>query len=149
MQPSCTPFVNLARKPAPMASPSQNQSQRLSRCNAFQKITSASAQKKTLNESIVIRIEPTAIIGMTDASSRHHNATRSSYNRRASRKSRALVPVLKITAKKRMPKTVLPNNFVPSAMVQRDGRALCRDMTRPDVSTRASNKPRPAPVASA
>ena len=74
--------------------------------------------EKTLNESIVIRIEPTAISGITDATSRHHNATRSSYKRRASRKSRALVPVLKMTAKKRMPKTVLPNSFVPSAMVQ-------------------------------
>src|SRR6266705_5102476 len=79
MQPSCTPFVNLARKPAPMASPSQNQSEVLSRPIAFQKISTASVQKKTLKESIVIRMEPTAIIGMTEATSRHHNATRSSY----------------------------------------------------------------------
>ena len=118
MQPSCTPFVNLARKPAPMASPRQNQSEVLSRLIAFQKISTASAQKKTLNESIVIRMEPTAIIGMTEASTTHQSATRSSYIRRASRKSRALMPVLRITAKKRIPKTVSPKILVPAAMVQ-------------------------------
>ena len=124
MQPSCTPFVNLARKPAPMTSPSQNQSLILSRCNAFQKITSASAQKKTLNESIVIKMEPTAIIGITDATSRHHSATRSSYKRRASKKISAPVAVLNITAKKRMPKTVLPNNFC----AERDGPGNARPL---------------------
>ncbi len=89
-------------------------------------MTSANAQKKTLNESIVIRIEPTAIIGITVASSRHHSATRSSYSRRASRKISPPVPVLKITAKKRMPKTVLPNSPVPSAMTQATAGPLSR-----------------------
>ncbi len=84
---------------------------------AFQKIRIASAQKNTLNESIVIRMEPTAINGITAAISRHQSATRSSYSRRASRKISAPVAVLNSTAQKRMPKTVLPNSFVPSAMV--------------------------------
>ncbi len=77
----------------------------------------ASAQKKTLSESIVIRMEPTAVSGMAAAISRHHSAVRSSYSRRASTNITAPVAVLKITAKKRMPNTVLPNNFVPSAIV--------------------------------
>ena len=78
MQTSCTPLVNLARNPAPMASPSQNQVEVRPLCNASQNNRTASAQKNMLRESMVIRIEPTASIGMTRAINRHHQAVRSS-----------------------------------------------------------------------
>ena len=78
MQTNCTPLVNLARKPAPMVSPSQNQSQVRFVCRMRQKTITASAHSGTLNESIVIRMEPTAKSGMMMATARHHNATRSS-----------------------------------------------------------------------
>jgi hypothetical protein len=78
MQVICRPFVNLARNPIPIASPRPNQSSDVPRCKISQHIIAANAQKKTLSASIVIRIDPTASIGITVAISRHHSATRSS-----------------------------------------------------------------------
>ena len=71
--------VNLARKPAPMASPSHIRSHRLVALQRLPEDHQRQRPEKTLNESIVIRMEPTAISnGITDATNRHHSATRSS-----------------------------------------------------------------------
>src|SRR5436190_3963514 len=78
MQAICKPLVNLARKPAPMTAPSANQCQTLRLASAVQHKLVAQAQKKTLNESMVIRMEPTAKSGRMAATSRHHRAVRSS-----------------------------------------------------------------------
>jgi DNA primase len=78
IQAICMPFVNLARNPMPMASPRTNHSSDVPRCKISQPHIAANAQKKTLSVSIVMRIDPTASMGITVAISRHQSAMRSS-----------------------------------------------------------------------
>ena len=70
--------VNYAGSEAPDAQNKLNQRQTAGRAIAVQNMFAAQAQKKTLNESMVIRIEPTAKSGMIAANARHHRAVRSS-----------------------------------------------------------------------
>src|SRR6185436_10103406 len=137
MQASCRPLVNLARNPKPIISPSPIQCHVWRVSSAIQKTTVAQAHAKTLNESIVIRIDPTASIGINNATNNDNHALRSPYSRRASEKIAQPVAVLSITAKNRTPKTVSPNNFVPRAIVHatpgplsRYDAARCLDQTQ-------------------
>jgi len=126
MQMICTPLVNLARKPAPMANPIQNQTSVPPFWSARQKSSAVRTQKKTLSGSIVIRIAPAAYMGMTRAKISDQRATRSSYRRRARRNSNQPAPLLKITANTRTPKGESPKSLVPSAMAHATSGPLSR-----------------------
>ena len=75
---SCTPLVNLARKPRPMRQPSASQCQDFPDSSAVQKTFIAQAQKKMLSGSMVIKTDSAAKSGINVTSARHHSAVRRS-----------------------------------------------------------------------
>ena len=80
-------------------------------------VQSAAVQKKIESGSMVISRPPALNSGVAFMSTTVHVATRTSKIRRASQKTRRLVPSARMGAKKRMPNSPWPKSAVPSFIV--------------------------------
>src|SRR5437868_430270 len=88
---SCTPLVNLARKPRPITTPRAIHCQVRPEWIAVQNRLMPQAQDRMLIGSMVMMIASAAKRGIIVTRTKHHSAVRSSKSRRAKEKSSQLV----------------------------------------------------------